>query len=205
MPKKFIIVLGVLLIVVVGCIFYFSRISSKTVSPLVNNKTTGKVIDLGKLKKYYDPSGFEFSYPERLKLIPKKTADQTNYADLALSADNITGALSIKANDTNYSDIDEYLLEKNASQSASSKKIKLADIDAREISTEEGTVIFGLDEGVLFKINIDYGQDKDYWQKIKETLVKSFSFIIPTQAPSSGKNSPDAGGDIVDEGEEIVE
>ncbi|MEK7177523.1 MAG: hypothetical protein AAB705_01710, partial [Patescibacteria group bacterium] len=144
-----------------------------------------------KLKTYTNPSGFSFQYPKSLLLTEKKVTDQSIYAWVELTDPQKKGVIIIKLESSDLTKIDDRVT------AGKIKKIKLADLDGREFIDGNLITTLALDQGgVLITITTDS------LLPAYQQIVSSFIFTQPTQAVS---NTTGDEGDIVFEGEEVVE
>ena len=78
------------------------------------------------------------------------------------------------------------------------KEIKLADLEGREYTDGQKTTSAALDQGgVLITISTDK------LSPVHQQIVSSFIFIQPTQAVTNTSSGGE--GDVIFEGEEVVE
>jgi len=203
--KKAVIILGLFVGLIVVTIIYLSQSQTKTVSPLGNQKMASRPTG-EKLETYYNDCGFEFHYPQSAKVVENEINDQSTYANLLISSGKNSGSITLLVTDTDYETIKEYLDdEKIATGQAKVSDLKLVDVEAKKIVFKDRETVLAIDQGVLFKFEIDYQTAKDYWQQAENTIVKSFAFIAPTQDQTTIDQSGGGELDIIDEGEEIIE
>lgn len=147
------------------------------------------------LKEYEDPSGFTFSYPDNLSLVKNEVADGT-YADINLTAKELTGSLVLKISDTNFASLDEWIKANKNASSDTPKEKKLGTLKALEMKTQDRLLLGALDQGVLFTIEIPLDKE-DFFLKVLNIILSDFSFAPPTQGSTTEE--------VAFEGEEIVE
>ncbi|NMB83846.1 hypothetical protein GYA28_00995 [Candidatus Roizmanbacteria bacterium] len=207
------ILLGVLaLVFFVGIIILLrNRSQTKTASPTVSDNFPSSAptvrTETG-FKDYTDPAGFKFSYPAEITVAAKNISDDTVYSQLDIKSQEASGSISLKAVASSLAKIDDYFASKKTSSFFGGvKKLKLADIDARQYQINNQLITVALDQGVMFTITTEYPTDKkDYWKKINDGIISSFAFVEPTvNTSAAGGSSSDESGDVVFEGEEIVE
>lgn len=145
-----------------------------------------------KLKAYNNPSGFGLKYPESYILTEKKVEDQSVYAWILLTDPQTKAITSVKLESSKLVKIDDWV------GSGKMKKIKLADLEGREYIDGKKITSIALDQGgVLITIATDI------LSPVHQQIVSSFVFTQPTQAVTN--TSGDGEGDIIFEGEEVVE
>lgn len=201
--KKIIIVsLSILVIVIVLVLLIFN--SKKKIAPAslisLENKITVAEKEPSKiLKVYNDDSGFSFKYPEDVQINKKDTTnDSTAYANLEISSSQTKGSISVKVLDTKFKSVDEWFLENKLT---SAKEIKIGEISGKEANINNKITAAGLDQNVLFVIEVD-SQNQKYWDDVYQTILSSFT-VIPQQSLSS-QSSDNSSGDAILE-EETVE
>ncbi len=145
-----------------------------------------------KLKTYTSPSGFSFQYPKSLLLTEKKITDQSIYAWVELTDPQKRGVVSVKLESSNLAKIDDW------AGAAKMKKVKLADLEGRELTSKNQTTTLALDQGgVLITITTDS------LLEAYQQIISSFIFTQPDQTTTN--ISGDGEGDVFYEGEEVIE
>lgn len=170
-------------------LYFYSQRSIKVVSPgeAVVSTPTPAV----ELTTWDDPAGFSFQYPKDLT-VDKNEEDNDNYAHVELTSKNHPGNIIVWVSDPP---------KIWPPKEGTSIDTTLGGIPATKIliSTPSAKLIVGtLSDGLLFKIEGTY-TDKQYWQPIEDTIVKSFAFT-PEAPAASGQ----AAAESVDE-EEVVQ
>ena len=164
---------------------------------VINNAPTADALLTTQLKTYTNPSGFSFQYPKSLLLTEKKITDQSIYAWVELTDPQKKGVLSVKLEGSNLAKVDDWV------GTGKMKKVKLADLEGREFTSKNQTTTLALDQGgILITITTDS------LLKAHQQIVASFIFTQPTQTTTGTSGTLGGGegeGDIVFEGEEIVE
>ncbi|MBI1919190.1 hypothetical protein HYS29_01235 [Candidatus Microgenomates bacterium] len=193
MDKKIIgMVIAVLVLAGVFGVFL-----SKNITKQQSKKEAVKeIIPSENLTTYADPSGFSFGYPDNLRLEKKVELDSTTYADLKLVSDETKGGMTVKITDTKFKTIEEYLTGEN-------KEIMLGNLSGREFVQGEKVTAVVIDKGVLFIISTEPDNNKNFWQKVHETVLASFTFNAPASSNDSGSSANVE--EVVFEGEEIIE
>ena len=144
------------------------------------------------IKTYFNDSGFSFKYPESFLLTEKKITDQSIYAWVELTDPQKKGVVSIKLESSDLAKIDDWV------GAGKMKKIKIADLEGREFIDGQKITSIALDQGgVLISITTDS------LLPAYQQIVSSFIFIQPTQTTTNTSGGGE--GDIVFEGEEVVE
>jgi len=192
MNKIAIIVVSSLL--ALGIVFVLLTQKPKNpISPagVINNAPTTDVSSQIQSKTYNNASGFSFKYPDSFTL-SEKEVDESTYAWVELTNSENKEAVSIKLEDSDLNEIDDWFtISKKSDIKGEIKKVKLADLDGRQFTTEKGRITtLALDEGgVLITIS---GNSSSVHQQI----VSSFIFTQSTQTTT---------GDVIFEGEEVIE
>lgn len=159
---------------------------------------------LAKFKQYKDPSGFTFQYPDNVTVESEETSDQSIYSSLKLTAKKVQGNISIKVTSAQLKNIDEWFAKNKLNLAKDAvKKLKLAELDARQFEKDNKLTTLAIDVGTLFIIQVDQQNDKNFWPGVNKKLISSFAFQPPEA--SSNASSEFSGDDVVFEGEEVVE
>lgn len=210
MSKKILLLL--LIFITVGLLAYvFSSARKKQVDEKINSPVIEEKSD--KLLTYNDPTGFSFSYPEKVQITAIETVDNDIYSSLNLSAKEKQGNISVEVITSDLQKIDDWFTRTNFSGGknlSGLKKLKIADLDARQFKEEGKLTTIALDPGVLFTITVDYKTEKDFWEAVNNQVIASFVFLAPesqkaSTANGSGTTSDSSDEDVIFEGEEIVE
>lgn len=224
MKRVFIIVLTIISVAIItGSGIYFAK------SKFNNNQTSNlaKPTESPKeeLTSWEDQSGFKFEYPKSLKLNPHEE-DQENYAHLELTSTEHEGGLIVWAKDTKLETIVDWAKEakvQNAIDTTLSEESAKKELINSPDGKEAGKLVTSaIHKGYLYQIDVTLA-DRDYWNKIYDTVSSTFKFVEPTLTQGatkevSGKNgysesnqneenpqSDLSGGDVQSEGEEVVE
>lgn len=144
---------------------------------------------------YSDPSGFSLSYPDNLSLTKNDITDNNTYADIQLTSKDVSGSLNLKITDSKFTTIDDWLkLSKGAS-----KEVQLGSLKATEVTTADRLLLGALDKAIFFSIEMPL-VEKDFWMKVYNKVLASFSFSAPQAATTDT-----SGSDVSFEGEEVVQ
>lgn len=184
---------------------FFVVLTQKPKNPVLNNlsyptKTTSSE---SQPKTYFNESGFNFEYPESLTLSEKEVTDESTYAWIELTNPQNKDIISIKLEDSDLTEIDDWFTASNKKDiKGEIKETKLADIDGRQFTDKENQLTtLALDQGgVLISI---IGNPSS----AHEQIVSSFIFTQTAQTTTDTSDSSyDSGGeDIIFEGEEVIE
>jgi len=212
MKKILVIILILATVGILGYVVYSSKkkesagkINTPVVETIVTSPSTSQV----DLKKYMDEVGFSFFYMKEVEVKPLVISDNTVYSMLELTSKNNPGKVTIIAKTSFLKTVDDWF----KSDVKDIKKLKLADLEARQIEQEGKIVTVALDQGVLFEITVDYKENKNFWSEVNNKIIASFVFELP-EAPSTTINSNNGGvensgasgdEDVIYEGEEVVE
>ena len=209
MNKKILLIVTVILALFLSLFFILSRQDTKkTLSPVSPNqvKGTNETTDVD-LAKYGDPSGFSFMYPKSLQLSVKETKDKAVYSSISLEDLKKTGSIVIEVKDSDIQSAENWLEQNKISyKTADLKKVKLGDIEGKELKMKDSIVIIALDNAVLFLIQTTYTANAEFWNTAANTISSSFIFIQPTSIPQTNSDNEEGGdGSVLFEGEEILE
>lgn len=202
MKKIAILIIGSLLIS--GTVFVLlTQKPKKSASPatgVINNAPTSSQ---PQLKTYVNDSGFSFKYPESLILSEREVKNESIYAWVELINPKNKDIISVKLEDSGLAKIDDWFTASNkADIKGEIKEVKLADIDGRQFTGKENQLTtLALDKGgVLISIS---GNPLSAHQQI----ISNFIFTQSAQTATDTSNTSDAGGegDIIFEGEEVIE
>lgn len=187
MSKK-LLVAAICVLLAIGTVAGWLYLNSKAVkgSKEIQNTPPAKNLPSKNLKEYSDDSGFSFSYPQDLTVDNKKGSDSATYTDLTMTSPKIPGQIAFKITDTKIKSLEDW---------SGGKEITLAGIPAREVKTLDGLSTAALDQEILFTIKVSPEKEEDFWLSAYQTLISSFSF----------EGSSETGGEVIFEGEEILE
>ena len=168
MTAKLIIPIIVVSLVLVGGVAVFavskSKPTPKTVPVAVVTTPTPTPVAL---LTWTDEAGFSFQYPAGTS-IDKHPEDTKNYANLTLTLPD-KGVVNIIMSDNKFKNLDAVVGQESAIDTTLGGQL------AKKTITEEGSeTIYCIDNDVLVTIT---GKDLT-------TIVKSWTFIYPTQAPA---------------------
>lgn len=190
--KLILIIAAVFLITLSAGIYFYPKSNLDNIQKNVSLQNSPSE----KLNEYLDGSGFKFKYPDNVKVESKET-DSATYTNLQISQSALSGGISLKVTDSNLKSIEEAV-------SGSTKEITLAKLSGKETSISNGIKAGVLDKGILFEINVDFGESKDFWQKVYDDILSTFEFSSNTNPQNI--SSQTAGEDeVIFEGEEVVE
>lgn len=203
MKKEIVLGLGLAALVGIG-IFLLNPSNQKDslVIPLTNQlEQTKKILPSETLIDYQDPSGFTLSYPDNLSITKNDIEDENTYADIDLTTKGVNGSLSLKISDSKFKTIEEWLNLNKEAAIQPPKEVKLGSLTGMEVKLNDRLLLGVLDKGVFFDIEIPLVEE-DFWMKVFEKVLVSFSFVSPESASSQIDTSSDA---VAFEGEEVVE
>lgn len=205
--KKASLILGVIIIILGAGVFAFLSRQPKSqetpLSPVSAPSVSTKILPSSTLKEYTDPSGFSFTYPDDLSLMKKETADDLTYADLELKSKEVNGSLDLKIQDTKLTSAEEWFKE-SKKVGIEGKQVQWGLLNGQSVEDKDGIIFAAVDQGVIFTMEVSYGGQKDFWQKVAEPILSSFAFNseTPQTTAQTGSTSSE---DVIFEGEEIVE
>lgn len=205
MNKNKAIIVSVIIVAVTIIASFYILNFSKTTSP-VSSDTNQALVASGQqpskiLKEYSDSSGFSFKYPQDVQVNKKDiTNDATAYANLEIVG-QAKGSMSIKVLDTKFKTVDDWFLE---NKSIAIKEIKIGEISGKEANANNKITAVGLDQNVLFIMEVDT-QNQKYWQSVYSTILSSFNFLTQEKNSVPEAQLPDeTSGDAILE-EEVIE
>ncbi len=153
-------------------------------------------------KTYSDESGFTFVYPNDVVVSKKENTDSATYANIEITSNVAPGTITLRVEDTKVKSVEEWTAKNISATQSASKDIKLGNLSAREITSNNKIVSLALDQGILFRLEVIPDKEKSYWMSVYNTILSSFSFAMP-QAAAPASNS--GGGDDVSVEEDVVE
>lgn len=208
MNKKILIPAFILLIAALVILMKFSikepvqgknsLTASVTVTPTIK-------IPSNTLKEHSDPSGFTFSFPEDVEIKNNQKNDNSIYSNLVLTSNVATGSVDILVSDTKYKSADAWKKDNKALTSGLEiKDAKLGDLTG--ISFIDGKKLTQLvfDQGIQFKIEVDFQNENKYWENVYNSITSSFSFASSSNT-STGVSSDSSDSDVIYDGEEVIE
>lgn len=206
MSKKTVLLLIIAIILVVLIIrTVFTGQKNYFNNPRITEQEPKTEIVLSKtLKTYTDPSGFAFSYPDNLSLINNEITDPKLYADLKLTAKGALGSLALKITESKFNKIEDWVKTNQATASSIPKEASLGNLKALEITTNGKLLLGALDSGVLFNIDLEFGDKKDLWVNVYKKVLEDFSFVSPNKE-NAVQGGTDTSDSVVFEEEETVE
>lgn len=210
MDRKIIIITFGSSLLIIGAIFLLNIRSSKEKQNLVSGvaksgSSSSEKMPSSILKEYSDPSGFNFSFPEDVKI--DKKDDESLYANLSFVSDGLDGNIALTVSDAVNSSLDDWKKENNALLSGLLiNESNLGNISGISFNNQDKITLVVVDQGVEFKIVVDYKSQKKYWQSVYNSILNSFSFVSSSpETPNTESLPAQSEEDAVFEGEEVVE
>ncbi len=195
--KKLWIVTGVLVVgVVAGGLFVFSKNNSRVISPGEVVSTPTPAVEM---TTWDDPAGFSFQYPKDLS-VNNHEEDNDNYAHVELTSKEHPGNIIVWVSDLpkGVTTLDSWV--KKIYSTSMTLDTMLGGETAKKVlvSSPSAKLIVGtVSDGLLFYVEGTL-TDKPYWQTVEDGIVKSFAFTPDTSTAASGQ------AESVDE-EEVVQ
>jgi len=207
--KKKIIVIGLGFLVILGGLGYvfkdrfLSFLKPSSSSP--DQKFTQKPKEEFNFEwqTWEDAAGFAFEHPKELE-IDEHLEDEVNYAYLELKSNEKNGKIVITVNDTEYSNINDWLEQDELVKDGNVLETEIASISARRIKlgdNQEIAAFIDWDQ-VIYLIN-SQNEGEEYWRQIYIRILSSFKLI-----PLEGESAEDFAnwlGDFDTSGVDIVE
>jgi len=201
MDKKTLILFIVAIVLIIGVLWVvlFNPHKSSLTNPSSSQQAANtKITPSTTLKSYTDPSGFTFSYPDNLSLVNKDPKDNSAYADIQLTVKGAEGNLSLKIMDSKLTTLEDWVKTIKSSQTL--KEVKLGNLKALEVTTDNKLLLGALDQGVLFTIETPNKDNKDFWMGVHDKVLADFSFAPPATSQVSGSSDG-----VTFEGEDVVQ
>lgn len=197
---------GITLGVIAAAVFFFSQ------APADNSNISGiestlspiplVVVPSDSKKTYESDAGFSFSYPADVDM-NEFDLDQTTYADLELHSATVSGILKFRIADSKDTTASAWIETKNAAAKNTANDRTLDDVQGLEYISDDQILFAALDQGALFTIDIEPQENSVFWRSVYDSIVSSFTFVPPPEAPA--QSAPASSGEIIFEGEEIIE
>ncbi|MDO8658765.1 MAG: hypothetical protein Q7K55_08540 [Candidatus Levybacteria bacterium] len=209
MNKKIILIIFFSAVLVIGAILLFNireskKNSAKKVNPQNFKTNIVEKIPSNTLKEYSDESGFAFDIPDNIKIERKE--NESVYADLILSASDVNGNITFTVSDSKYDQLESW---KDNNQGKLTglliNQTKLGNLTGISFNNKDKITLVAIDQGIEFKMIVDYKDQKKYWESVYNSIIGSFSFITPSASQSTNTEPETSSGEVIFEGEEIVE
>lgn len=208
--KTLFLVAIVVVIIAAAGLFFFTQPKnlSPNISPAIEEK---KEIEPSETSiDYTDSSGFSFSYPDNVSISNAASDDSADlidpnaYADLQLFSKDLNGSLNLKIADTKFKSLDDWRKANNISDKSTPTVKKLGNLEAQEVKTSDRLMLAALDQGVLFTIEIPL-IEQEFWMKVYDKVLNGFSFAPPAAEVAQGGATNSSAGEVIFEGEEVIE
>ncbi len=213
MPKKYLVIGGVLLLLSLGTAIYIWQRNPLKMTP---TSSAPKTQTEAKTQTWDDQAGFTFEYPKDL-LVDKHDEDQNNYAHVELTQSAHPGKIIVWAKDLPLTkkgvvvaNATEWVNTDSQYPGANILDTTLGGEPAKKIllaSGSSGQVIGAVYDNTLWYIEGTL-TDKEYWLQVYDGIVKSFSFKpIAGQKTTTSTSKNSASQDAVNEApadEEVV-
>lgn len=209
MNRKVLIAIFVVFLILgvsIGFVFYSTKRSKSTSVPFEEKLETAQVLLPSKdLSEYSDPSGFTFKYPSGTIVKQKEIIDQSVYSDLELVSSKTKGSIAVRVVDSKIFSLSTWMREGGITSYEQVKDVQFVGIPAREVKVTGRKILAALDQSVLFTIEVVPQENVDYWESVYKTLLSTFTFTPQDTSKTDTVVSGEEGGDVIFEGEEIVE
>lgn len=199
--------MGAVIILGAGFFLFLSRqprLQEPSLSSVSTQITPAKIMPSSTLKEYTDPSGFGFSYSDDLSLSKNEITNDLTYADLQLKSNDVDGNLNLKIQETKLTSVEEWFKESKKS-GLEGKRVQWGTLNGQSVEDKDGIIFAAVDQGTLFTMEVSYGGQKDFWQKVSNPILASFAFNSESSQETAAQKSGSSTEDVVFESEEIVE
>lgn len=190
------IAVGIAVIIVAGAFLIVRKDDSSSV-PQPQIKTAEEKVPSKTTKTYTEEAGFSFNYPDDLTVAKKESTNSAVYSSLEIISKEVAGSMTFLIEDTKFKSVDE-LIKKNIA----TKEAMLGSLKAIETTYGNKTTLLAVDQGILFRADLDRATNKSYWDSIYQTFLSGFSFAN-TQSSSVSEDS--YGGEEVVLEEDVIE
>jgi hypothetical protein len=167
--------------------FLFLNPQGKIINPLGQEKED--LINLTQIKdwqEWKDEAGFAFEYPKEAKLEQIMDNDQ-NYSQLRLTYSGKPGVITIVCQNSQYSNIDDWVAKDSKVKNYSSLDTKIASFSAKRVALGEGKEIAAfIDNDIVIYIIDKQPEGEKYWQQVYSHIIDTFKLI-----PLAGENQQD--------------
>lgn len=199
LTKKKLLIIGGAGIVLISVLAVLLVVQKKKTAPAGQIQVPIQEKASEKLITYKDEAGFEFTYPEDLT-IKDVSGDLPVYSSLEISSAQHEGKMAIRITDTSFASLDAWLKSKEATGAGSTREITLAGMPGKQIqfTNPRRLVTIAIDEGIMYFLESPL-DEAEYWNKIHNEIVSSFTLSDQTSAPPGG------GEEIIYEEEEVIE
>lgn len=174
-------------------------------STLIKDEKIEKKIPSTTLTDYSDSSGFSIQYPDDLSIKSNKITDNSTYADISITSSKVEGSLSLRITDTKYKTLDEWKKDNANLLGENVKDETLGSLQGIEVRKDDKTSLTSLDQTIKFRIEVEQGENVEYWNSVYKTVRESFAFSAPPPPSDSSNNTVPAEDEVILEGEEIIE
>lgn len=184
--KKVFVAFGLILVLsAIGFFFLNKRRSSG--SPLGSSeeiKESEKLVFEFELADWEDPAGFSFSYPKELKIDPHEE-DEVNYANLEITNEKQSGKILIIVNDATHTTIEDWLEKDELAQGGNALDATVAEVKGKKVAFSDGKIITAFidPDQVIYLLQKEAADDKDYWSQAYQVVLDSFE-LIPLEGES---------------------
>lgn len=211
MHKKIILVTFFSAVFLVGAIVLFNIRESKEKENSergVNSQNYGtgvtEKIPSSILKEYSDPSGFTFSFPDNINVQRKE--NDSLYSDLILSTNEVNGNITFTVSDSKYDSLENWKDDNLENLTGLLiNELELGSLSGISFNNKDKITLIAIDQGIEFKMVVDYKDHKKFWESVYKSMRDSFSFITPSASKSTNTNSEAPSEEVSFEGEEVIE
>lgn len=172
--------------------------SEGQIQPRLNR---GQLLVSKTVKEYTDPSGFSFNYSDNLSLTNNEIKSERTYADIKLSMKELEGDISIVISDSSFNKLEDWALA-NSVESSTVTEAKLGNLKASEMLNTDRLILGALDQGVLFTVEVKFGDSKDFWMEAYNKILEEFTFAASTA--NAETTTAISSEEVIFEGEEVV-
>lgn len=190
MNKKVIIIIILVILIILGSLGLifkdrFASFLKPTLSPLGNQELVKKPEEEFNFEwtEWQDSAGFAFEYPKELDINPHPE-DEENYAYLELTKNDKNGRTIIVVNDSEYTDVGEWLEKDELVRDGNGLETEIASVSARRVALKNKREIAAFVDWdqVIYTID-NQGEGEEYWRQVYTGILSSFK-LIPLEGES---------------------
>jgi len=212
MSKNLVVFLiGIILVIGISVVLLINLTKKDTITSPIGEKNQKLIEEKQQvlsenLKEYIDSSGFKFKYPDNFAVSTANQINENVYSSLTIASDGMENKTTIQVETTSAKSLDGWLTQNPAKiKKETLKKIKLADLEAKQYEKNDKVITVAYDTGVLFTITTELKATRETMLDLNETILTTFAFAPPESTDASSQSSGAGEEEVFFEGEEIIE